>query len=567
MADPLAGVWCHTPNAPGVQAIVCHSCTEMLEQIVGPVDKDRDSSSSGGGGGNGAPPKMITISCNSMTGIKGSAPFSVLEAEIRTQKRFPGAYMGETKGGGGSSSGESVFRRDLQSGSSDERTSNSTDPIVFAPPKKKKQQQHGKGKSRTTGKGQRRGCTRWTDEESEALLEAVEIHGDDAQAIKADPEFADRLDRRSGESIKQKMERENMFGDSSSDDDDDGENGSGDEGGAADGERGMEVENEVVAAAAITSTTSGAVGSVPLAGNQSGSSAVNKGKCTDGEKAQDVPVVRRDASEESAGVLNTKVGKAKQQSGTTTQLASASAGDVLASTVGAEKELEKEKEKEAEAAAVEEKETEMESGACTSRARGRLAKTAAASPLLLADDVSVASSHKSAASRATATSSSSTAAVLKRSSPRPTTSTEAATKGPTVGGGAGSAAATSCTTTAAGTSSKKAAALPPKVTVEHKPKGRNFELMALLSDSHRPPLPPRRQSKPTTSAPTQATRVAASVAVSDSESEESEESDDEADTIQVSRVLTRRQEQEQEQALVSTRSGKKLYLAGSDLLP
>lgn len=485
MSDPLAGVWCHTPNAPGMQSIVCQSCTEMLEQIV-------DTH-----GANGTAPKEITISCNSMTGIKGNAPFAVLRGELQNQKRFPGTYLGETAGGGGS-----VFRREAPAGSSDDRTS-ITEPIVFPICKPK-----AKGKAHAShGKGHRRqGCNnRWTDEESEALLEAVEIHGDDAQAIKADPEFAARLARRSEEAIKTKIERENMFGDSASEEDSaDGEDE--DDGQAED----ITTPREEKLASVTSSSSKRRVGP-----------EVERGKTLDRAVAEMVPAVATTAMEGDSQPSAVTNGKAKPSSATRSE-SSANVSVPVPVVDG-------------------------------NATRGRSPRS---NP---ADDAPNASSHRSASYRLTTSttapvSAPTTAPVVapvSRSSPRHTPAEETLPLEKPAAKSSTMTVTAAATTTGIVTTSKAPA---PAKADEPRAKGKNNELKSLLQDNLAP-LPPRRKGKP----------AAAQSEKSDSESGSG--SEDESETIQVPRVLTRRQEQDKEQALLSTRSGKKLFLAGSDLLP
>lgn len=489
----------------------------MLEQITTPVE--------------GVPTrKEITITSNSTTGIKGSAPFSILQAEIQTQKRFPGKYQGDALGGS-----NKVFNRESAAGSSDDRTSRSTEQMVYAPPRKP----HAKGKGHKRG-----GSTRWTDEESEALLEAVEIHGDDAHAVKADPEFAARLSRRTEESIKLKMERENMFGDS---------DGAGEE--SAGEEEGEEREGVGDAVEDSSAKTADGVG---------------------GEMDVEKIVVEKEKEEISA--LNNTATRNQLRNGKS-EAAAEPADAVVASGAPAVGKGEDTRAKplnavRSDSASVASAALAKPSSA-TASPRGTSSSAASAS---LPDDVSVASSHRSASSRVTSSSTAATA-MSSRSSPRyGAVAEQAPVEKPVAKSSAADTAIALAVPTAAASStpSTKKAAAPLPMPNEAKPKTKNFELKSLLSDNIQP-LPPRRKGPPpaavapaSASAPSPAsgsafrrTPAQAQAGKCDSDSG----SDDEAETIQVPRVLTRRQEQEQEQALLSTRSGKKLYLAGSDLLP
>jgi hypothetical protein len=113
VTDPLSGDWCHAPTAAGMQTIACQSCTEMLEAIE----------RSAGGSGSSAEDALSSPS----RGTKGSAPIELVRSELQKQKRFPGTYAGPGKGGA-----PSIYLKEAPpgpGGSSDDRTE-STEKMV-----------------------------------------------------------------------------------------------------------------------------------------------------------------------------------------------------------------------------------------------------------------------------------------------------------------------------------------------------------------------------------------------------------------------------------------------------
>jgi hypothetical protein len=113
VTDPLSGDWCHAPTAAGMQTIACQSCTEMLEAIE----------RSAGGSGSSAEDALSSPS----RGTKGSAPIELVRSELQKQKRFPGTYAGPGKGGA-----PSIYLKEAPpgpAGSSDDRTE-STEKMV-----------------------------------------------------------------------------------------------------------------------------------------------------------------------------------------------------------------------------------------------------------------------------------------------------------------------------------------------------------------------------------------------------------------------------------------------------
>jgi hypothetical protein len=113
VTDPLSGDWCHAPTAAGMQTIACQSCTEMLEAIE----------RSAGGSGSSAEDALTSPS----RGTKGSAPIELVRSELQKQKRFPGTYAGPGKGGA-----PSIYLKEAPpgpAGSSDDRTE-STEKMV-----------------------------------------------------------------------------------------------------------------------------------------------------------------------------------------------------------------------------------------------------------------------------------------------------------------------------------------------------------------------------------------------------------------------------------------------------
>jgi hypothetical protein len=113
VTDPLSGDWCHAPTAAGMQTIACQSCTEMLEAIE----------RSAGGSGSSAEDALTSPS----RGTKGSAPIELVRSELQKQKRFPGTYAGPGKGGA-----PSIYLKEAPpgpGGSSDDRTE-STEKMV-----------------------------------------------------------------------------------------------------------------------------------------------------------------------------------------------------------------------------------------------------------------------------------------------------------------------------------------------------------------------------------------------------------------------------------------------------
>ena len=190
MTDVLSGAWCHTPTSAGAKTIVCQTCTEMLEVIS---------------------------STASATGVEGSASIEVMLRELRVQKCFPGQYEGESSGGG------SVFRKET-SNTSDERSLLS-EPFHFTkgkalPARGKASGGRAASSSASTvdtnkAKGpistSKNGYRRWSDEETSVLRTAVGVHGDDAEAIKSDPRFAEVLQYRNAEAIWNKILREALL--------------------------------------------------------------------------------------------------------------------------------------------------------------------------------------------------------------------------------------------------------------------------------------------------------------------------------------------------------------------
>lgn len=205
MTDVLSGAWCHTPTSANAKTIVCHTCTEMLEVIS---------------------------STASTTSVEGSASIEVMLRELRVQKCFPGQYEGESSGGG------SVFRKEA-SNTSDDRSLLS-EPFHFSKGKAIPVKGKTSGASAASGRvapsvasattavstvstvsssnkpkaatgGAKFAYRRWSDAETSVLRAAVRVHGDNAEAIKADPKFAEPLQFRNAEAIWNKILREALL--------------------------------------------------------------------------------------------------------------------------------------------------------------------------------------------------------------------------------------------------------------------------------------------------------------------------------------------------------------------
>lgn len=204
VTDVLSGAWCHTPTSAGAKTIVCHTCTEMLEVI------------------------SSTATASSATGVEGSASIEVMLRELKVQKCFPGQYEGGSSGGG------SVFRKETSNSSDD--PSLLSEPFHFTKAKAVPAKGKASGVSAMGGRAasssstvdtttsatinhkakgpistSKHGYRRWNDEETTVLRAAVRVHGDDAEAIKNDPKFAEALQYRNAEAIWNKILREALL--------------------------------------------------------------------------------------------------------------------------------------------------------------------------------------------------------------------------------------------------------------------------------------------------------------------------------------------------------------------